>query len=63
MTGHYDPLARHLTLTASPADWLDRPADYVTVDLDGFVDDAADVLRGTVRGPGCRDFLVSKRGP
>ena len=40
--------------------WLHQPPDYVTVDLEGRHLADRDVIRGEVRGPGCRGFELRR---
>ena len=44
----------------APSEWLERPAHYVTVGLEGDLDPAARALEGVVRTPlrGCTTFVV-----
>lgn len=61
MAGAYDTAARTLTFRATEADWLRRPANYVTVDLRGAV--ALDRMRyeGAVESEGCGTFTLEKQ--
>jgi hypothetical protein len=58
MNGHYDPGTRRLHLVAG--DWLARPPNYVTVDLDGRVSSDGRIYSGWVSAVGCGTFLVRR---
>jgi hypothetical protein len=58
MNGHYDVGTRRLHLVAG--DWLARPPNYVTVDLDGRVSADGRVYSGGVLASGCSSFLVRR---
>jgi hypothetical protein len=59
MTGTFDPLTGRLTLI--PTRWLLHPYSFVTVGLDGALDSSGSQIGGTVAGPGCTTFELSRR--
>jgi hypothetical protein len=58
MNGEYDESARHLRL--EPGDWVQQPAGFTTVGLDGAVSQDGQSYSGTVLGIGCRNFSVAR---
>ena len=58
MSGTYTPGTRHLHLTAG--EWISRPGNYTTVDLDGKVSADGKTFSGTATGPGCSTFSVHR---
>lgn len=48
----------HLLLEARESGWINRPADWLTVDLDGIVDLDASTYTGDVPTPGCTTFSL-----
>jgi hypothetical protein len=59
MTGKLGQRAGRLVLLAS--EWTERPANYVTVGLDGDYDPVSGEYRGRVRGPpGCGLFRLRR---
>lgn len=59
MTGTFDPPTGRLTLI--PTRWLLHPYTFVTVELDGALDPSGSQISGTVAGPGCTTFELSRR--
>ncbi|MBR2814475.1 MAG: hypothetical protein IKE60_07470 [Reyranella sp.] len=51
-----DPDRLHLVA----GQWLQRPAGYVTVDLDGRFNSESGEYRGRVGGPGCSGFVLRR---
>ena len=58
MHGSFEAAARMVTL--SPAEWLDRPAFFVSVGLGGTVSPSGDTLSGRISGPGCAGFSLTR---
>ena len=62
MRGTYNSSTRRLTLNADEDDWIERPSNYLTVDLDGTVSANLATYSGDVSGSaGCTTFLVTKQ--
>ncbi len=57
MTGTFDELSGQLQLR--PGKWLLRPDGFVTVGMTGTLD-ASDRLSGSISGPGCKDFTLTR---
>lgn len=58
MSGRYDPASGHVVLTAGA--WIRRPIGYVTVDLDGALDQSGETFSGAVFGYNCTTFELHR---
>jgi hypothetical protein len=58
MSGTYNAAARHLHLAAG--EWIAKPTNFATVDLDGKVSADGKTFSGSVIGPGCSTFSVHR---
>jgi hypothetical protein len=59
MDGRLDARTGRIALRAGK--WIDQPANYFTVDLDGYVEASGDHITGVVPAAGCSVFDL-KRG-
>ncbi len=59
MLGDFDPASARLELR--PWRWLHRPPGWVMVGIDGQIGADGLGLTGTVRGPGCTVFALTRR--
>ncbi len=59
MRGTYDPKTRRLRLEGY--EWIDQPANYGLATFTGTVSRTTSTFSGTVQGPGCTVFMVTKR--
>lgn len=58
MEGRFTPESREVLLL--PRRWLQRPANYVRVGLQGRLSEDGTAMQGQVRGPGCAEFRVTR---
>ena len=58
ISGTFESRTRHLRL--KPGDWLTHPQGGATLTLDGKLTPDGNTFAGTVTGPGCRTFGVSR---
>lgn len=62
MEGVYEPASRHLKLDG--VRWIEAPAGYAMVGLDGRLKENGQTIAGAVPDlPGCTIFQVSRRSP
>ena len=60
MSGKFGATDKRLRLHAGS--WINRPAGYVTVDLDGYMRGSGLYISGHVLGPGCSGFDLLREG-
>jgi len=60
MAGPYNADTHHLRLVSGA--WINRPAGFVTGDLDGQVSGDGRTFSGLIRAPGCSTFSLHRAG-
>ncbi len=58
LAGTFDPSTR--TLRMQPREWIKPAPMYIPVGLSGTLDASGSTIRGTIAGPGCTTFEVSR---
>ena len=58
MHGRFDRKSQ--TILLNPAEWLDQPPFFVSVGLRGKVSTSGQILRGTITGPACTSFSLTR---
>jgi hypothetical protein len=58
LAGSFDPQTR--TLRMQPREWVKPAPMYIPVGLSGTLDSSGSTIKGTIAGPGCTTFEVSR---